>query len=47
VRGFYYGYNAILGRGRDLIDSSEYRIGWDEGKDLRWEEMKAAARKEG
>jgi hypothetical protein len=42
VRGFFYGYNAVLGKGRDYMSSLEYSFGWDEGKSLRFDEMKAA-----
>jgi len=45
VQGFAYGYNCVFGKGKDFLADKEYQQGWDEGKSLRFDEMKAAHRK--
>ena len=45
VFGFYCGYDAVLGKSKTLMNNSEYQQGWEEGKSLRFDEMKAAHRK--
>jgi len=47
VYGFLCGYNTTFGKGRDHMDSPEYRQGWEEGKGLRFDEMVASARGQG
>jgi len=42
VQGYAYGYNAVFGKGKDFLSDKEYQQGWDEGKSLRFDEMKAA-----
>ena len=44
VKGFAYGYQCVFGKGRDFLENKEYQQGWDEGKSLRFDEMKAAAK---
>ena len=41
VIGFYYGYCAHLGKSKTYMDDPEYQMGWEEGKSLRFDEMKA------
>ena len=43
VRGFIYGYNCLFGKGKDFLANKEYQQGWDEGKSLRFDEMKASS----
>jgi len=47
VFGFYCGYNAVEGKGKEYSSDPEYQKGWDEGKNLRFDEMKSDARKQG
>ena len=45
VFGFYCGYDTVLGKSKTFMDNPEYQLGWEEGKSLRFDEMKAAHRK--
>jgi hypothetical protein len=47
VQGFAYGYNCVFGKSKDFLTDKEYQQGWDEGKSLRFDEMKADARAQG
>jgi len=47
VFGFYCGYDAVLGKSKTYMNNPEYRMGWEEGKSLRFDEMKATNRKWG
>ena len=47
VFGFYCGYDAVLGKSKTHMDNPEYQLGGEEGKSLRFDEMKAAARAQG
>jgi hypothetical protein len=44
VFGFMCGYNAVFGKSKNFRTTEEYQQGWEEGKDLRFDEMKAAHR---
>jgi hypothetical protein len=41
VFGFYCGYNTVKGKGKNYKDTPEYKMGWEEGKSLRFDEMVA------
>jgi len=45
VFGFFCGYDTILGKSKTFMNNPEYQQGWEEGKSLRFDEMKAAHRK--
>jgi len=45
VFGFFCGYGTILGKSKTFMNNPEYQQGWEEGKSLRFDEMKAAHRK--
>ena len=47
VFGFYCGYDAVLGKSKTYMNNPEYQMGWEEGKGLRFDEMKADARAQG
>jgi hypothetical protein len=46
VRGFMYGYRNSFGPAKDFLKNKEFQKGWDEGKSLRIDELRAQANDE-